>query len=229
MNYRIVDFRNLATLWFNEFLPQLENKATFVETAGVIYINNVNLDKSIRKRTLKFMKGKVSEMLALDSDSYIFVQEPKPVNNIHLRPALKLVESLSCIDENNKDRILHFSNRRYVLESESVYVSQNKEMDEFLNAVFLELERKPMPRTKFYPVQSLGVQDFIDVASGFFPKSQLKLQGNIEGVHIKVRSSNEVLSILSNKIMNGKPVDPAVQDYVGKCRNGMLDDICQML
>ena len=95
MNYRIVDFRNLATLWFNEFLPQLENKATFVETAGVIYINNVNLDKSIRKRTLKFMKGKVSEMLALDSDSYIFVQEPKPVNNIHLRPALKLVESLS--------------------------------------------------------------------------------------------------------------------------------------
>lgn len=228
MNYRVVDFRDLATLWFNEFLPQMENKAAFVESAGVIYINNVNLE-SIRKKTLKFMKDRVSEMLAFDSSMHIFIQEPKPVNNIRLRPALKLVENLESIGVENRDRILHLANRRYVLESDTVFVSQNKEMDEFLHSVFLELERKPMPRTKFYSIQSLGVSDFVDVAQGFFPKNQLKIQANLEGIHIKVRSSNEVLSILSGKIMKGKSVDQAIVDYVGKCHKSILDDICGMI
>ena len=228
MNYRVVDFRDLATLWFNEFLPQMENKAAFVESAGIIYINNVNLE-STRKKTLKFMKGKISEMLALDASTHIFVQEPKPVNNIRLRPALKLVESIESIGEANRDRILHLANRRYVFESDTVFVSQNKEMDELLHTIFFDLAKNPMLRTKFYSIQSLEISDFVEVAQGFFPKNQLKIQANLEGNHIKVRSSNEVLSILSDRIMKGKPVDSAIQDYVEKCKTGLLEDICQML
>ena len=129
----------------------------------------------------------------------------------------------------NRDRILHLANRRYVLESDTVFVSQNKEMDEFLHSVFLELERKPMPRMKFYSIQSLGISDFVEVAQGFFPKNQLKIQANLEGNHIKVRSSNEVLSVLSDRIMKGKQVDSAILDYIGKCHESILSDICQML
>lgn len=224
MSYRIVDFRYLATLWFNEFLPQMENKAAFVESAGIIYINNVNLE-STRRGTMKFMKTKISEMLAFDTSTYIFAQEPKPINNIHLKPMLRLVETIEGVSQDKLDRILHLANRRCVLESDTVFVSQNKEMDEFMNTVFVDLMKKPPRRTRFYPIQSLGIQDFIDVSRGFFPKTSLKVQDNILGNHIKVRSSNEILSVLSGRIMKGRKLDSETLDYIERTRKSMLDDI----
>ena len=73
------------------------------------------------------------------------------------------------------------------------------------------------------------VSDFVDVARGFFPQNQLKIQANLGGNHIKVRSSNEVLTVLSDKVMKGKSVDPAILEYIVKCKSGMLGDICGML
>lgn len=220
MNYIISDFKNLAGAWFNEFLPKVAGKkAAYVEKAGIVYINNLNLE-SLRKPTMKFVQSRLEP----NDATHIFVQEPKPVNNIRIRPTLKLVEALT-LDESNRDRILHLANRRYVLESESVYVSQNKELDEFLAEVFAELSRMSFLKARFYPIQSLGVSDFVSCAYEFFPRSALAVQGNYSCETIKVHSSNDVLGVLSDKVMKGKPLDPATVGFIGRCRESMLKDI----
>jgi hypothetical protein len=224
MNYVISDFKNLAGAWFNEFLPKVVGKkATFIEKAGIVYINNVNIE-SLRKRTMKFFQKSISNMVESTDAIHIFVQEPKPVNNVRIRPALKLVENCS-LDSGNRDRILHLANRRYVFESESVYISQNKEMDEFLSTVFTELSGMSFIKSRFYPLQSLGMSDMISCAYEFFPKSALIIQGNYECNTIKVHSSNDVLGILSDKIMKGKPLDSETLDYISRCRKSLLGEI----
>lgn len=220
MNYVISDFKNLAGAWFNEFLPKVAGKkAAYVEKAGIVYINNLNLE-SLRKPTMKFVQSRLEP----NDATHIFVQEPKPVNNVRIRPALKLVEALT-LDESNRDRILHLANRRYVLESESVYVSQNKELDEFLAEVFAELSKMSFLKARFYQIQSLGVSDFVSCAYEFFPRSALSVQGNYSCETIKVHSANDVLGVLSDKVMKGKPLDSATIDFIGKCRESMLKDI----
>lgn len=220
MNYVISDFKNLAGAWFNEFLPKVAGKkAAYVEKAGIVYINNLNID-SLRKPTMKFIQARLES----NDATRIFVQEPKPVNNVRIRPALKLVETVS-LDESNRDRILHLANRRYVLESPSVYVSQNKELDEFLAEIFTALSGMSFLKARFYPLQSLGMSDFLSCAYEFFPKSALKIEGNYEGETIKVHSSNDVLGVLSDKVMKGKPLDSATTDFIARCRNSILKDI----
>jgi len=224
MNYVISDFKNLAGAWFNEFLPDaIGKKAAYVKDAGIVYINNVNIE-SLRKRTMRFMQTQISQMLDANDATHIIVQEPKPVNNVRIRPVLKLVE-LASIDEGNRDRILHLANRRYVLESEGVYVSQNKEMDEFLASVFADLSKREFLKVRFHPLQSLGMSDFISCAYEFFPKSSLSIQENHEGSSIKVHSSNDVLGVLSDRIMKGKPLDSETMEYVGRCRESLIKDI----
>lgn len=228
MNYVISDFRNLVGAWFNEFLPSVAGKkASYVEKAGIVYINNLNMD-SLRKPTMKFIRDRIGKMLESNDATHIFVMEPKPVNNVRIVPALKMVETFS-LDESNRDRILHLANRRYVLESPSVYVSQNKELDEFLSGVFSELSRMSFLKARFYSIQSLGISDFLSCAYEFFPKSALTIQGNYECKTITVHSSNDVLSVLSDKVMKGKPMDSGVLEFVMRCRNSILGDICTLV
>ena len=224
MNYVISDFRNLAGAWFNEFLPKAAGKkAAYVEKAGIVYINNLNID-SLRKPTMKFIQARLES----NDATHIFVQEPKPVNNVRIRPALKLVETVS-LDESNRDRILHLANRRYVLESASVYVSQNKELDEFLAGIFTALSKMSFLKARFYPLQSLGMSDFLSCVYEFFPKSALKIEGNYEGETIRVHSSNDVLGVLSDKVMKGKSLDSATMDYISRCRGGILRELENLL
>ena len=228
MNYIISDFKNLTGAWFNEFLPNAAGrKAAYVEKAGIVYINNLNIE-SLRKPTMKFFQKRLARLLESNDATHVFVQEPKPVNNVRIRPALKLVERLS-LDESNRDRILHLANRRYVLESESVYVSQNKELDEFLAEVFADLSKLSFLKARFYPIQSLGMSDFLSCAYEFFPKSALTIQENYEGSTIKVHSSNDMLGVLSDNVMKGKPLDSATVDFIGKCRFSMLGDIANLV
>lgn len=224
MNYVISDFRNLVGAWFNEFLPSVAGKkAAYVEKAGIVYISNLNIEY-LRKPTMKFIQKRIGQMLESNDATHIFVQEPKPVNNVRIRPALRLVETLT-LDESNRDRILHLANRRYVLESESVYVSQNKELDEFLSGVFDALASMTFLKARFYPLTSLGMSDFISCAYGFFPRTSLMVQENYEGSTIKVHSSNDVLGVLSDNIMKGKPLDSETMDFIGRCRGSIVKDI----
>lgn len=230
MNYVISDFRNLVGAWFNEFLPSVAGKkAVYVEKAGIVYINNLNMD-SMRKPTMKFIRDRIGKMLESNDAIHIFVMEPKPVNNVRIMPALKMVEDTFGLDEGNRDRILHLANRRYVLESPSVYVSQNKELDEFLSGVvFSELSRMSFLKARFYSIQSLGISDFLSCAYEFFPKSALTIQGNYECETITVHSSNDVLGVLSDKVMKGKPMDSGVLEFVMRCRNSILDDMSTLV
>ena len=83
MKYSIADFRQLVTAWYNEFLPvECKDRFAFVKDAEILYLNSINLDL-IRKKTMDFMKMKVKE-IAGDGIT-IFVQEPKPVNNVRLK------------------------------------------------------------------------------------------------------------------------------------------------
>lgn len=225
MNYIISDFRNLVGAWFNEFLPSVAGKkAAYVEKAGIVYISNLNIE-SLHKPTMGFMQRQLGHMLESSNDAiHIFVQEPKPVNNVRIRPVLKMVENFS-LDAGNRDRILHLANRRYVLESESAYVSQNKELDDLLAEVFVELSRMSFIKARFHPLQSLGISDFISCAYEFFPRSALSIQGSYMCSTIKVHSSNDVLGILSDKVMKGKPLDSTTLDYIGRCRDDILKDI----
>ena len=224
MNYVISDFKNLAGAWFNEFLPSVAGKkAAYVEKAGIVYISNLNIE-SLRNPTLKFLHERIARLLELNDAIHVFVQEPKPVNNVRIRPALKLVESLS-IDEGNRNRILHLANRRYVLESESTYVSQNKEIDDFLSEVFGELSKMIFIKARFYPIQSLGMSDFVSCAYEFFPRSALSIQENYRCETIKVHSSNDILGVLSDKVTNGKPPDSSTLDFIARCKSSILSDM----
>lgn len=228
MNYVISDFKNLAGAWFNEFLPNAAGKnAGFVEDAGVVYINNLNVD-TLRKPTLKFLQSVIAKMQEERDAIHVFVQEPKPVNNVRIRPVLKLMEHLR-IDQDNRDKLLHAANRRYLIDSSTVYVSQNKEIDDLLAWAFKELSDMSFLKARFYPVQSLGMSDMLSCAYEFFPKSALTIQGEYEGNPIRLHSSNDFFGTFSDKIMKGKPLDSETLDYVWKCRKAMLDDMARLV
>lgn len=226
MQFALSDFKDLASLWYNKFLPEsLEgNKAGFVEGANIVYVNNVNLE-GLRKKTMAFLEHQVEGICAQDDAIHVFAQEPKPVNNVRLRPVLKVVEGLKTLNQENRDRVFHMANRRYVMESGSVYLSQHKEMDDFLASCFKGLAGMKFLKSRFYAIQSLGMPDFVSVACGFFPKSMLKIQGIPTSGPIEVRSTNDVLGVLSDRIMKGKSLGSDELEYISQCKASMLQDI----
>ena len=224
MNYKIVDFRNLVALWYNEFLPdRVGDKSVFVEDAGILYLKSISLE-SERKDTIKFMVDRMSKIS--DNGIGLFVQETKPVNNVRLQPFLRYIEELKDLSQERKDKVLHYANRRYVPVSSNILVSQEKEIDEFLDDVFVELTKLEMQNVKAYQVRSLGIQDFIDSAISFFPKKYLSIQGEIEGEHIQVRSSNNLLEQMKSCVVNGNLDNSAkVRGYIAKCKLDLDKDM----
>ena len=230
MTFALSDFKDLASLWYNKFLPDVvsDNNAGFVSDANVVYVNNVNLE-GLRRGTIGFLESQVDALCSQDDAIHVFAQEPKPVNNVRLRPVLKLVERLGSLNEGNRDKVFHLANRRYMLESSSVYMSQHKEMDDFLASCFKELAAKRFLRSRFYAIQSLCMSDFVAAACGFFPKSMLKIQGIPTSGPVEVRSANDMLGVLSDKIMKGKPLGSDELEYIDRCKQSMVRDIEGML
>lgn len=225
MRYKVIDFRSLVTLWYNEFLPENigQNKSVFVEDAGVLYLKPISLE-SERKSTIEFMVEKLEHIS--DNGMGLIVQEPKPVNNVRLQPFLKYIEGLKDLSPERKNKVFHYANRRYVPVSENIYISQDKEIGDFLDQVFIDLSKMDLPNAKFYSIQSLGIYDFLDSASSFFPKKCLSIQGEIEGEHIQVRSSNQLLAQMKSCVINGDFDNSAkVRGYMRKCKLDLDKDI----
>ena len=122
MGYKVIDFRSLVTLWYNEFLPEnIGNKSVFVEDADILYLKPISLE-SIKKDTIKFLGRKALELSG--SDIGLVVQEPKPVNNVRIQPLLRYIERMKDMSQERRDKVLHFANRRYVPISSNIMVSQ---------------------------------------------------------------------------------------------------------
>ena len=222
MKYSIADFRQLVTAWYNEFLPvECKDRFAFVKDAEILYLNSINLDL-IRKKTMDFMKMKVKE-IAGDGIT-IFVQEPKPVNNVRLKPTLKFLEGSDMIDDERKLKVMHMSNRRYVPTSTSILISQDKEIDEFFDDVFSELSSSKLRGVKFLSLSSLPVQEAVDIARSFFPRKALSIIEVQEGEQILVKSSNDVLQPIHIQVNLLRPDDGNTDKFVERCRKSLLED-----
>ncbi len=220
-----MDFRSLVTLWYNEFLPEMvgEDKSVFVEDAGILYLKSIPLEP-LRKDTIEFMTQKMA--LLSGKDIGLFVQEPKPVNNVRIQPLLKYIEGMKDMSSERRDKVLHFANRRYVPLSSNIMVSQDKEIDDFLDRVFLDLMKLEIPNVRTYQIQSLSLSDFVDSAKAFFPKKSLSIQEVQRGEYIQVRSTNEMLEQLKSCFVNGNIYGSATAaKYVDSCKKSMDKDI----
>jgi hypothetical protein len=224
MGYKVVDFRELVVLWYNEFLPErIGDKSVFVEDADILYLKSIPLEP-LRKDTIEFMTKKMAELSGKDIG--LFVQEPKPVNNVRIQPLLKYIEGIKDMSIERRDKVLHFANRRYVPLSSNIMVSQDKEIDDFLDSVFLDLCKLDIHNVRTYQIQSLGLSDFVDSTRAFFPKKSLSIQEVSSGEYIQVRSTNEMLEQLKSCFVNGNlDGSSTAMKYVDSCKKSMDRDI----
>lgn len=227
--YAIVDFRHLVSKWYNEFLPERigDGKSVFVEDANILYLKSIPLEP-LRKDTIEFMSKGMMEISGKDIG--VFVQEPKPVNNVRIQPLLKFIEGVKDMSTERRDKVLHFANRRYVPLSSNIMVSQDKEIDDFLDSVFLELCKLAIPNVRTYQIASLGLSDFVDSARAFFPKKSLSIQEVPRGEYIQVRSTNEMLEQLKSCFINGKfDGSSTFERYIESCKRSMDKDIQKLV
>lgn len=229
MKYKVIDYRNLVTLWYNEFLPERigQNKSVFVEDAGILYLRAIPLEP-IRKDTIKFMCKKLVGMVECSDIGWV-VQGPKPVNNVRIQPLLGFLDEMKDISQERKDKVLHFANRRYVPMSSNIMVSQDKEIDDFLDGVFKDMCKMDVPNIRLYPIQSLGVSDFIDSAKEFLPKKSLSIQSEIQGEHIQVRSTNEMLEQLKSYVVNADLGNHNNLGFIERCKDSISRDLCELV
>lgn len=228
MNYKLVDFRNLVALWYNEFLPErVGDGAAFVEDAGILYLKSIQLNAKLRRDTIKFLSARASELAG--SDVGWLVQEPKPVDNVEIQPLLKYLEGMKDMSTERRDKVLHFANRRYVPLSSNILVSQDKEIDDFLDDAFKGLADASPANVRPYAMQSLGIQDFIGAASALLPRKSLSIQAEIQGEYIQVRSTNEMLGQLKSYAINGNSGYSDNLDFIERCRESLGRDIERLI
>lgn len=226
MDYTIVDWKNLVTSWYNEFLPEVaDDKVMFVRNAGIVYLNDISI-ASIESASCKFLAGKVMDM-SRTGNINIIVRESKPVNNIHLKQFLNLIETTNKIDDERRNKLLHLANRRYISTSRDVLMSQEKEFDEFLDKMFIFMSNMCLDNTRFYGSESLYFKDICDVAKTFFPKSMLSFADQIEGNTIQISSTNDVMIPISIKLMSGLSTTPT--QFIDKIRKSTLLDFEKLI
>ena len=226
MDYTIVDWKNLVTSWYNEFLPEVaDDKAMFVRNAGIVYLNDISI-ASIESASCKFLARKVMDM-SRTGNINIIIRESKPVNNIHLKQFLNLIETTNKIDDERRNKLLHLANRRYISTSRDVLMSQSKEFDEFLDKMFIFMSKSGLANTRFYSSESLGFNDICDVAKIFFPKSILSFADQIEGNTIKISSTNDVMIPISIKLMSGLSTTPT--QFIDRIRKSVLLDFEKLI
>ena len=118
----IVPFRLLAERWYNEFLPgSVGDKAVFVENASIVYVNSIPLE-GLKRDSLKFLAEQAILLSASSETTLMLVQEPKPADNIRLMQKIAQLERM--LKGETRDRILNLANRRYVVSSRSILLSQ---------------------------------------------------------------------------------------------------------
>ena len=228
MDYTIVDWKNLVTSWYNEFLPEIvgdDDKAMFVQNAGIVYLNDICIS-SIESASCKFLVRKVIGM-SRHGNINIIIRESKPVNNIHLKQFFNLIETTNKIDDEHRNKLLHLANRRYISTSRDVLMSQSKEFDEFLDKMFIFMSKLGLANTRFYSSESLGFNDICDVAKIFFPKSILSFADQIEGNTIQISSTNDVMIPISIKLMSGLSTTPT--QFIDKIRKSTLLDFEKLI
>ena len=229
-NYRIVDFRTLVSELFNKFIPEeLGNDMKVVEDAGVAYFNPSFLDGR-RRDAVKFMLGKAVAMSRETGARCIFVQEPKPVNNVRLKPFLQHLETCPFIDGERRTRILHLSNRRYIPVSELVYFSDEKQLDVLIDLFFTALSMLDgeMDCVKFYQSPALPFKDTADTALDLLPRKRISILDfrNPPDAPVKVASANEIVdAIASHLVKEHGLVDPVAEKYASRCRMEMSRDL----
>ena len=226
MEYTIVDWKNIVTSWYNEFLPEVaDDKAMFVRNAGIVYLNDISIS-SIESESCKFLARKVMDM-SRTGNINIIIRESKPINNIHLKQFFNMIETTNKIDDENRNKLLHLANRRYISTSRDVLMSQSKEFDEFLDKMFIFMSKLGLANTRFYSSESLGFNDICDVAKIFFPKSMLSFADQIEGNTIQISSTNDVMIPISIKLMSGLSTTPT--QFIDRIRKSVLLDFEKLI
>ena len=229
--YSIIDFKDIVTQWYNDFLPvAFEDNLVFLEMVDLVYLNALPLETK-SKESLEFLVEKSKEMVSSSgADIGIVVQEPKPVNNVRVQKFLKFLDGFDKFSDSTREKILHIANKRYVVSSSNVLVSDDKTIGNFLDAMFVDIRKLVCPSLRFYASQSLGTRDVEDAAVRLFPKNLLiKPQGNLVGKHIQVSSSSEVLMKISNQIMNDSTTDSRMQKFIGRCQKMVMKDFEQII
>jgi len=226
-HYSIVDFKDVVESWYNELFPQLAlSKSQYVRDADVIYVNSVQFDAAAMKDTVEFVMDKLSQ---LEGDgTKIVLQEPKAVNCARLRPMLDFVANSPKLVEENRTKIMHISNRRYIPLSDSVIISQFKEIDCFLDLAFKSL--RDSPSLRFHSSSSLGMDDMIETAKSMFPRNVLNVQRITSfSESISVKSSAQMLQALSLSIMKNRPTDPNISNFLGRCKADFMKTLGNLL
>ena len=203
MKYELSDFKDLVELWYNEFLPTVAiDKSYYMKETETIYVNWMPSNKTKEDSIGFFLKNAI-QLRKSPSDNVVFIRDPKPVNNIKLKNALKRIESHASILDDNKTRIFHLANHRYYVSSSEAYVAQWKEIDLFLDDVFrclVETQSK-VQGIKFYQSESFGFSDAKDVFLEFFPRNSIELiQETNRNSMIKVCSTAVPLTTIFNGI-----------------------------
>ena len=226
--YAIVDYRCLVSDWFNSFLPNWGAASTsYIERAGIVYVNSVKIDSSLETESLNFFKKRLADIGGVGEAVLLVAREPKPVNNARLQTMLKFVEG--NMDKERVEKVLHLANRRYVPVSKDVLISQEKELVDALDSVFDKLAKSGVPNAKTYQIQSLGIDDFVDAARAFFPKKSLSIQEVQGGRQIEVKSTNQMLESLNSLVVVGKSDESSASRFVERCQASMRGDMAELV
>ena len=114
------------------------------------------------------------------------------------------------------------SNRRYVPMSASVLISQDKDIDLFLDKVFKLLVKLNIDDVKFLKSSSLGMPDVLEVARDFFPRRKLDVLEFGQTYPIAVQSTNDIIMGLAQKL-KCNPDEKALK-FIGKCKESLTKE-----
>lgn len=215
--FAIVPFRLLAERWYNEFLPRsVGDKAVFVENASIVYVNSIPLE-GLKRDSLKFLAEQAISISTSSEATLMLVQEPKPADNIRLMQKIAQLERM--LKGETRDRILNLANRRYVVSSRSILLSQEKELDDFMAEMFNLLSRLRSESFRTYSSQNLPFHEVKSLAGEFFPKRLLAdIEFPASDGDMRVESSNDVLQkICSVLSLDSVQETKRMQEFASRC------------
>ena len=224
LDYTIVGYKDLVSMWYNEFLPEAaQDKAVYVKDAGIVYVDSIALE-SKKHDSIRFLANVIQGMVANNPDTiFIIVQEAKAVMNIRLKRFLQWFEPNGGFSVDTKSKVLHIANKRYVATSSDILLSQDKEIDEFLDQMFIVLSKLNLQNTRFCSSKSLPFDDLVESARSFFPKSALKVCDNYVGKYITVDSSSRIISKLSRQLKPEEELDSSASRFLMKEKELMVN------
>ena len=228
--YNIVDFGCLVSDWYNECLPRIAyDNVGVVEDAGILYMANVKLNKAQLAESIKFIADRAKSIVDSSGGIGIFVRSPKAVSNPWMHGFLKFIENpKNGISESNITKIFHIANQRYIASSKDILIAQDKEIDSFLDSAWNALKNLNLKCARFYGSECLPFKDVCEVARQFFPKSSIFINEKCVAPHIKVASSNDVLTPICNRWGN-KSQNPCILEFISKAKKNAMKDFEKLI